>query len=305
MLVLVLTTPLLAAVRVDAGAGADLLAGATLPSGGDVQTVAGLRQVEGDLQVGVDAIRFRLDLDAGVVLEGGGPVLYGIAPEVAEVTADTGPAWLAAGIAPGPWRVEGVDAWDTRLVTFSTVATATPGEILGLTVGFGSEPDGVALVGGLQAATSVPFGGPLAAWEAGTAPIVGVHARTHGRSFQVGGGAFVRPIAPFSGGAELGGRVTLGVVELQADLLGGIGWTNAAYLQAAFVPEAAVSPAVRVEWAGSPGGALGVRWRPARWAFLRFEAGYARGAPEGYAEFAMFSPWPPREERGAKRPKRR
>src|SRR6185369_9861785 len=105
-----------------------------------------------------DAIRARVDLDAGLTLQDGTLVLYGVTPEYAEITADTGKAHLGAGVFPGMWRIEAVDGWDNRLVTTSSLAEfASAGSILGVNLGFGSMDEGVSFIGGLDTGRGLTF----------------------------------------------------------------------------------------------------------------------------------------------------
>lgn len=281
--------PLLAAEpRVDAGGGVDVVAGALLPG----TTVVGVRQVEGDVQVSGDAVRARLDLDAGLMVEDGRLLWYFVRPEHASVTVSAGKAWLTAGIAPAPWRIERVDGWDNLLVTESSGTLAAPGSVLGATLGFGRETQGVSIVGGFDAGPGLDLAQPVAAQL--TTGLVGVYGRTGDDRAMVGGGLFLYPGAAYAAGAEVGGRATIGIVSLQGEIFAGWRRPSSISAEVGLLPAGLITPAARVEWAeGATGGGLGVRIKPTPFAVFKVEAAYLRGVPQGWIEAAVFTPWPP------------
>lgn len=279
------------AAEVDAGGGVDVFAETELPDGA---TWVGLRQVEGDVQVTAAPVTVRVDLDARIGVNEAGAWLAALAPEEASVTVSSGRVWLAAGIAPAPWRFEAVDGWDNEMATWSSGhAFLAPGSVLGARLGIGEPEAGLSLLAGLERGA--------AGWDllhpvplTGTPLLAGIHGAGGGDVVTFGGGLYAWP-GPFTtGGLEAQARLRTGVVALTGEVL--LGWrrASAATLQLDLHPAGIVVPALRGEWyAGQPGGALCVAVHPWEVVVFKVEGGYTRGAPRVAAEIAIFDALPP------------
>lgn len=300
-----------ASSQVDLGGAADAGANLTFGAGG-LGTTAGLRQVEGDLRWRAGVVTTQVELDViaahlgGSALDAGfgeyTPWAVTVRPEVVTVAVDAGSTELAAGLAPGIWRVEAVDGWDNAMATWSGVEALTPGEVLGGTLTLGGGKGVAKLVAGLDVGqgfnvtlarsflADVDPMGP--AWTARNALVTGLRGEVGGEIWTVGGGVYGWP-GLREGAFEASGRVAWPKVALQGEGVLGYNGPSGASAQVELFPEATLGAAVRGSVVGGAVRAgLGVAFRPAEWAVVKVEAGADAGVPYGAVEAAVFSGWP-------------
>ncbi len=271
------------AADVVASGGGELVAGAVHAPGNWTGGAGG--QVEGAVHVG-GAVTFDAAIDVWLGLP---PLVAAVAPELLRVRGQVGPVWLGAGIAPGPWRVEAVDGWDTSLVTWSAEQRhLLPASLAAVEVGVGAPERGVVFLGGLDLGGGLNLLGDVGGQLVSAPLIVGVDGRIGGDGVQVNGGVFARPDSP-SLAAQAGAALDFDDLRLAVQATGGWNAPFGAHIQADLFPDGAATPVARFELLGAqPGGALGVVVRPNGWLDLKAEVAYADGAPQGWVGVAAW-----------------
>lgn len=272
-----------AAAEVTAGGGAEVQAGVIHAPGAWTGAAGG--QVEGDLSFG-GAVTVDAALDVRFALT---PAIVGVLPEELRVRGDVGPIWLGAGIAPGPWRVEGVDGWENPLVTWSVAQRRVlPNSLAAVEIGLGTPDKGVVFLGGLDLGAGWNLLGDTPSQFVAAPLILGVHGRVGGDGVALNGGVFSRPDTP-SIAAQAGAEMDFEDLRLEVQAVGGWNTTFAAHVQAELFPEGVATPVARAEIEGAlPGGAIGVVVRPVGWLDLKAEVAYADGAPQGWIGVAAY-----------------
>lgn len=300
MTLFLLQTALPSAFAADAqvGGAVDLVAGVTVGEAGTVGSF-GLRQVEGDIQVGGRDFNFVTQLDLAATVSGDGIFLYSIAPERL-VVAGGGKGWnLQGGIFPAFFRVESVDPWRNSFVLPSMASARTPYTILGGGAEFGGPSAWVNLLVGFQPSTVDVFkldDGPV------SLPfIAGLRGRFDLGNAHLGGGAwFGGNFASLGfGGLELGGNVELGVVSPYGEFVSDLRDGHSGFLGADLFPSSVVSPGARVELDAQRGFGVGVDVASTLFDILRIkaEASYQAGNPGVYLEVAVYSKAPVDDDR--------
>lgn len=280
------------------GGAVDLLAGVSVVGDGAVGSF-GLRQAEGDLQVGSREFSFVTQLDLAATVSGEGIFLYSIAPERLYVQG-AGRGWtLQGGVFPGFFRQESVDPWRNSMVSNSLASARTPGAILGANAALGGPKAWAELMVGFAPSTvdvfrfddapvALPFiAGARGRFDLGTAHLSG------GAWFGGGFGSLG------FGGLELGGDVDLGVVDPYGEFVSDLRDGHAGFLGADLFPSSPVSPGARVEFDSQRGFGVGVDVASTFFDILRIkaEASYQAGNPGVYLEVAVFSKAPIDDDR--------
>lgn len=270
-----------------AGGGAEVVAGVVHPPGAWTGAWSGAAggQVEGALRVD-GALSFDAALDVRFSLE---PAVVGVLPEALVVRGEVGPVWLGAGIAPGPWRVEPVDGWDTLLVTWSAEQRhVLPNSLAAVEVGLGSPDRGVVFLGGLDLGAGWNLLGDAGGQFVRAPLLAGVHGRVGGEGVRLNGGVYTRPDTPSVTG-QAGAEMDFDELRLEVQVVGGWNAAFGAHVEAALFPEGVATPVGRAELLGGQvGGAVGVAVRPAAWLDLKAEIAYADGAPQGWIGVAAW-----------------
>ena len=271
------------------GAAVDLAAGAWT-GGGDVQTNAGIREVEGDLRVRADAFTVRVDMDLGVVAQDGGAWIGLVRPEHLTVGMAGKGARLDAGLAPAPWRIESVDRWENALVnTWRGTALLAPGQVVGGTLALGSTANRIAVVGGMDMGPGLNL---LDGAETQGA-VLGVHGQVglgdKVKSNRLVGGAWWRPGAKAPGGVQVGFRADVAIAALQAEAIGRSDGVFGAQLQGEGFSRLPVTPVGRLSWVGTqPGITAGLKVRPFPGIALKAEGGWENDQLAGWVEAAAW-----------------
>ena len=282
-------SPSVRAADMSLGAAVDLAAGAW--SGGeDIATVAGVREVEGDLRVRADAFTARVDMDLGVVVGDGGAWIGLVRPEQVTVGMAGKGASLDAGLAPAPWRIESVDRWENTLVnTWRGTEALAPGQVVGGTLTLGSAASHVAVVGGIDRGAGLNLLDRATTYGA----VLGLQGQAalgeQTKSNRLVGGCWWRPGADIPGGVQVGFRADVAVAALQAEAIGRSDGVFGAQIQAEGLSRLPVTPVGRLSWLGTqPGITAGVKVKPFPGIAFKAEAGWENDQLAGWVEAAAW-----------------
>lgn len=260
--------------------------------------IGAIGQAELDLQYTQDTFTFRADLDAHfdlmalssgpfladgdmvVFCPGGGTILACPRPVENLYVQLAGDHWRGtAGIQNPPIGIEGWDEWGNVLPSFSQMWGLQPSQIAGLGGGYtiGDGGTEVGLYGGYDMGWITPEFGASVAYD--------------GDAFGTWNGAWAMPMYDTGNGvgyygALLSGQLHLGDVadiDLSASPgLYGQSFFVGGWAMAAFLPNAVVTPAVRVEALADPDNALGTF----------FPTGFAKAQSLGVGAGARVMPLP-------------
>ncbi len=288
-----LSRPLLAA-DVGFGVALDTTAAATR-SGGVNDTAVGVREVEADVQFGLDELLVRADVQLDVAQDGD---TVSVRPGVEQLLVAWEGVGLRAGggIAMAPWRVESVDRWENALVNpWVGTARLTPAQLVGGVARYGTDSNHVqamagyttdGLVGpvGRSYRAEQPDGAAPAFEKRSMLPVLGVNARLglgkKAGSNRVVAGAWMTPGSERLGGVQVGARADVLAAAVQGEFVGLSDGVVGGQLQAELMPALPFCPVVRGSWVdGTPGASVGARFK------LPFVVAKAEGSwePDRYA----------------------
>ena len=281
---LALSRPLHAA-EVGFGVALDATAAAVRTEGVN-QTMVGVREIEGDLQVGLDELLVRADLQVDMVQAGDS---LSVRPGVEQLIVAWEGVGLRAGggIAMAPWRVESVDRWENALVNpWVGTARLAPAQLVGGVARYGTDSNHVqALVGfdthGILGVGNLPDM---------DAPVLGVNARVglgkKAGSNRVVAGAWMTPGTDRLGGVQVGARADVLAAAVQGEFVGLSDGVVGGQLQAELMPALPFAPVVRGSWVdGTPGASVGARFK-IPFVVAKAEASWEPGRYAGWVELA-------------------
>ncbi len=273
-----LSRPLLAA-DVGFGVALDTTAAATR-SGGVNDTAVGVREVEADVQFGLDELLVRADVQLDVAQDGDA---VSVRPGVEQLLVAWEGVGLRAGggIAMAPWRVESVDRWENALVNpWVGTARLTPTQLVGGVARYGTDSNHVQAMAGFDT-HGILGAGRLPDTDA---PVLGVNARLglgkKAGSNRVVAGAWMTPGSERLGGVQFGARADVLAAAVQGEFVGLSDGVVGGQLQAELMPALPFCPVVRGSWVdGTPGASVGARFK------LPFVVAKAEGSwePDRYA----------------------
>jgi hypothetical protein len=107
---------------------------------------------------------------------------------------------------------------------------------------------------------------------------------------QVGLGGLYRPTS-HAGALEVDARGDAQVLSVEGQVLFGLGAPSGVMVAVEALPHLFVEPTARIDWyGGTPGGALGVAFRPAPFVRLAVEANYEDATPGVWVAADVFTP---------------
>lgn len=248
---------------------------------------ASLRQVEGDVQLGGDALNLRADIDFSLVWNGT-VALAGVSPEWLALRGESDTFHAQAGFFPAPWHGEARDPWEEPLVSFGETDDVLPHALVGASAGWGDDTFSVDGVIGLEGAP-LDFVHPDALGLRSSDVVLGAHAGLDTDVVDVGGGVYTAPYREAWFGAQLDARADIGVVRLFGEgVYAERAWGG--QIRGEVFPDGTLSPVARVEYVQGlgPGGALGISSTFAKMLRAKVEGSYREGVPGVYAELAIF-----------------
>ncbi|MEN9785374.1 MAG: hypothetical protein RLZZ299_638 [Pseudomonadota bacterium] len=281
---LVFSRPLLAA-DVGFGVALDATAAATRTDGVN-DTVVGVREIEGDVQIGLEELLVRADLQVDMTQDGD---TLSVRPGVEQLLV----AWEGVGLRAGggvmmaPWRVESVDRWENALVNpWVGTARLTPTQLMGGVARYGTDANHVQALAGFDT-HGILGAGRLPDTDA---PVLGVNARVGlGKktgSNRVVAGAWWTPGTDRLGGVQVGARADVLAAAVQGEFVGLSDGVVGGQLQAELMPALPFAPVVRGSWVdGTPGASVGARFK-IPFVVAKAEASWEPGRYAGWVELA-------------------